>query len=375
MTTTETVVLPCGTLRLTVEAAAVPLRELCGFGCRRSRKRGFVFVSKVLGKHVPVRPRVMADTHALLAIPLLDLPGPVAFVALAETATGLGQGVFEEIVRCTGRADVVFLHTTRYRLAQPPAFGFEEPHSHAPDHLLYQPTDPAAADLFRRAKTLVLVDDEISTGRTLLNLAAAYRRVNPELADVRLVCLTDWLGPVRRAGMAAEVGGPVAVHSLLRGGFTFDPDPAFDPGPAPDVTGRDDRKDHRLPTNHGRLGVRGPLAYDLDGLIEAAGVRPGERVLVLGTGEFAHPPYRLARRLEERGWDVVFQSATRSPLRPGGDLGAALSFTDNYGDDMPNYVYNVADRTYDRVLVGYETRPLPPAHRLPALLGAAVVHF
>lgn len=371
---THTITLPCGTLRLAVEAAELPPAALCGFACRRSRKRGFVFVSRVLGKHVPVRPRVIADTHARLAAKLLDLPGPVAFVALAETATGLGQGVFEEVVRRTGRRDVVFLHTTRYRLARPPALGFEEPHSHAPDHLLYEPVEPDCADLFRRAASLVLVDDEISTGRTLLNLAAAYRRVNPRLAAVHLVCLTDWLGP-RRAALAAELGVPETVHCLLRGGYTFDPNPAFDPGPAPDVTGRGDRKDSLLPTNHGRLGARGPLPYDLDAMIAAAGVTPGERVLVLGTGEFAHPPFRLARRLEERGWDVWFQSTTRSPLVGGGELGAVLEFADNYGDDMPNYVYNVADRRYDRVLVGYETRPLPAGHRLPALLGAAVVEF
>ncbi|HYH65003.1 MAG TPA: phosphoribosyltransferase domain-containing protein [Urbifossiella sp.] len=363
---TRTVELPCGTLRLVVEAADRPLDHLCGFAARRSRKRGFVFVSRVLGKHVPVRPRVMADTHARLADKLRNLPGPVVVVALAETATGLGQGVFEEL----RRPDALFLHTTRYRLSRPLAFGFEEPHSHAPEHLLYEPAD----DLFRRAESLVLVDDEISTGRTLLNLAAAYRRLNPRGAAVHLVCLTDWLG-ARRAALAAELGGPVTVHSLLRGGFAFDPDPAFDPGPAPDVTGRGDLKDALLPTNHGRLGVRGPRDYDLDAMIADAGVKPGERLLVLGSGEFAHPPFRLARRLEERGWDVLFQSTTRSPLVGGGELGGVLEFADNTGDDMPNFLYNVAGRTYDRVLIGYETRPLPAAHRLPEMLGATVVNF
>jgi hypothetical protein len=110
-------------------------------------------------------------------------------------------------------------------------------------------------------------------------------------------------------------------------------------------------------------------------MIARAGVAPGERVLVLGSGEFAHPPFCLARRLEERGWDVRFQSTTRSPLVGGGELGGVLEFADNTGDDMPNFLYNVADRSYDRVLIGYETRPLPAAHRLPAMLGAAVVYF
>lgn len=369
--TTETIQLRAGTLRLMVESAEMPLRDLCGFASRRSRKRGFVFVSRVLGKHYPVRPRLMGETHARLAAKLESLPGPIVLIALAETATGLGQGIFEQLLRNTRRDDVLFLHTTRYRLRRPLAFEFVEQHSHAPDHLLYEPDD----DQFRSARTVILVDDEISTGRTLMNLAAAYRRLNRQVESLHLVCLTDWLGPARRAGLGVELDVPTTVHSLLRGGFTFEPDLAFDPGETPNVVGRGDIKDELLQSNHGRLGLRESREYELDAMIAASGVQPGERVLVLGSGEFAHPPFRLARRLEERGWDVHFQSTTRSPLLVDGDLSSVLEFTDNYGDAMPNYLYNVADRRYDRVVIGYETRPLPPEHTLPAMLGATAVYF
>src|SRR5947209_19859747 len=83
--------LQSGTLHLRVERAAFALDELCGFASRRSRKRGFVFVSKVLGKHYPVRPRVMEDVYhrlaAKIASPSSFLPGPVPSIAPAETAT------------------------------------------------------------------------------------------------------------------------------------------------------------------------------------------------------------------------------------------------------------------------------------------------
>ncbi len=367
----RTVSLRCGTLRLHVEHAEMPLDELCGYASRRSRKRGFVFVSKVLGKHYPVRPHVMAATHDRLADALGGLSGPAVFIALAETATGLGQGVYESWLRRTGRDDAIFLHTTRYRLDRPLALGFDESHSHATQHWLYE---PAAADdvrLFRTARTLVLIDDEISTGRTLAELAAAYARLNPAVADVRLVCLTDWLGLAGRG----RLGAKTAVHSLLRGGFAFDPEPAFDPGPCPVATGRGEVKDEYLRGNHGRTGHRGAVIYDLEALVRASGVRPGERVLVLGTGEFMHPPFLLARRLEALGCDVHVQSTTRSPLLVDGDLSSALEFVDNYHDRIPNYVYNVADRRYDRIIVGYETQPLPADHTLPARLGAVPVFF
>src|SRR5262249_37990777 len=110
----KTVSLRCGTLHLEIERADMDLEELCGYASRRSRKRGFVFVSKVLGKHYPVRPRKMAEVHARLAERLDDLPGPVVVIALAETATGLGHGLYESWLRLNGRVDSLFLQTTRY---------------------------------------------------------------------------------------------------------------------------------------------------------------------------------------------------------------------------------------------------------------------
>jgi len=44
--------LPTGSLEFIGDPAnEFPLTDLCGFGARRNPKRGFVLVSKVLGKH------------------------------------------------------------------------------------------------------------------------------------------------------------------------------------------------------------------------------------------------------------------------------------------------------------------------------------
>src|SRR5688500_20128960 len=83
--TTHTVSLRGGTLTLTVERADLPLAELCAFGTRRNPKRPFLFISKVLGRHIPVRPSVMLDVHERLAAKLGDLPGPVLVIGMAET--------------------------------------------------------------------------------------------------------------------------------------------------------------------------------------------------------------------------------------------------------------------------------------------------
>lgn len=364
----HTITLRCGTLTLNVEHAELPLEELCGFGSRRSLKRGFLFISKVLGKHIPVRPSVMRGIHRRLAEKLVDVPGPALLIGMAETATALGQGVFEELLEMTGRDDILFLHSTRYHFDRPLALTFDESHSHATDHRLYQPAHPDDARLFASARSLVLIDDEISTGRTLAQLGKAYRHLNPALDAVHLVCITDWTARVQRIKLVMAMGGKVVSHCLLRGEFSFLAGEAFDPGPIPDVTGKGDLKDALLPSEGGRFGLRWKGQLDLDRLTAEAGVRPGERVLVLGTGEFSFLPYRFALHLEESGHDVQYQSATRSPILVGEDVGSSLEFIDNYHDEMPNYLYNVADREYDRVLIGYETHPLPASHRLPEML-------
>ena len=351
------------------------MEELCGFGSRRSGKRRFVFVSKVLGKHYPVRPRRMGEVYASLAARLQPVSGPTVVVALAETATGLGQGIYECLLHTTLHPDLLFIHSTRYCLSHPVALRFEEGHSHAPDHFVYEPLFPADARLFATASTLILVDDEVSTGNTLVNLAQAYRRMNPRVARVQIVTLTDWLDASGRSAVIDRIGVPTSFHSLLRGSFVFHENDDFQPEAASSAIGRGDIKDHCLSSNFGRLGIRGSVDFVFDDMLRGVKLCAGQKLLVLGTGEFLHSPYRLARFLEERGFDVHFQSTTRSPLLSGEAIASSIEFTDNYFDEIPNYAYNVGGRHYDRVLVGYETNPLPKSHQLPRLLDAHPVFF
>jgi len=369
------IALRCGTLRLRVDRADLPLEELCGFASRRSRKRGFVFMSKVLGKHYPVRPRVMLDVYRRLAKKLAGLPGPVVFVALAETATGLGQGVFHSWASEHERSDAMFQHSTRYRLRHPLALTFDESHSHATEHLLYRPVDPIHESQFRTAATLVLIDDEMSTGRTLVKLAQAYRRQNTALRCVHLVCLTDWLGQSRRREIAGEIGLPTSFHSHLEGEYALDENDDFDPGPIPNAGGPGDFKDSFLTNNHGRLGIDAAAKFDVTRKIREANLQTGQSVLVLGTGEFTYLPFLLASSIESLGFDVHFQSTTRSPLLVDRDITSALEFSDNYHDGIANYIYNVCDRRYDRILIGYETATLPTDHCLAEKLRANSVFF
>ncbi|MEO7496849.1 MAG: TRSP domain-containing protein, partial [Massilia sp.] len=107
----------------------------------------------------------------------------------------------------------------------------------------------------------------------------------------------------------------------------------------------------------------------------AASIKPGERALVLGTGEFMHPSYLLAAALEQAGIAVKVQSTTRSPILTWGAVGSALRFADNYGEGVTNYLYNVSRDQYEHVFICHETAPGDALYDLAAALDARLFHF
>jgi adenine/guanine phosphoribosyltransferase-like PRPP-binding protein len=419
---------------------------LLGLALRRNPRRAQLLVSRVLGKHVPTDPRlvraaglvlgglvadVLADRstrplpvellHAAVAgdpVAAMRLHGsaeravePVPRDALvlgfAETATALGHCVAEAL----GGAD--YLHSTRRPAPHLPiAGGFTEDHSHATEHLLV-PADPG---VLRGGRPLVLVDDELSTGRTALNTITALHRLAPRaryvvaaLIDVRpeqhsprsaepAGATTLGIGTrgARATGVLAAgvqaLGARLDVVALARGHVVLPPDLAAratslradhgelgSAGAAEDSAGqvpprwvelRELGWPQGLPVGgrHGfRAGDHARLAAALSGLARGLGVRSAERTLVLGTEELMALPLRLAQTLADAGHDVAFSTTTRSPAivvdQPDYALRSGITFPahDDPADGPgPRYAYNLggsAEPPWDHVLVVVD----PPA--------------
>jgi hypothetical protein len=360
----RTVTLATGTLHLEVERALWPLQTLCDFAVRRNPRRAFLIVSKVLGRHIPAAPSLMrASARDLAAQVPGDLPGPVLVVGLAETAVCLGQSVFEELARRPSFAGD-FVHSTRQLVDHPLLCRFEEPHSHASAHLIYRPMDVDLAAI----RSLVLVDDEVSTGTTLVNLAEALVTHLPRCERIVAASLTDWSGGGDWLGRMAR---PAVSVSLLSGRMRWEAGaaplgadaPAFDR--AAPALGR--LAQHR---NYGRLGWAGALLPlpDVD-------PPPGSALRIVATGEFTYPPFLLAERLEAAGYDVVMQSTSRSPALPGGAIGHMLAFEDNYATGLPNFLYNADGADGRASLICHETPPGSIDAALIAALRATCISF
>ena len=360
----RTVIAPiqAGQLTMAIQREELPLESCVTYATRQNPRRLYLFVSKVLGKHWPVRPRVMRDVHCRLAAKIADLPGPMLVIGLAETATALGRGVAEEAALLTGRDDILYLQTTRYHLDRPLAFGFDESHSHAPEHAVYLP-DSGLQPLFLAARSLILVDDEISTGRTLAELAKAYLAINPNLEQIAFACITNWLNATHRNELIRRLDRSLLFPALIEGSFQFEPDCTFPPPALPLFVANLNRNHDHVIADLARTGLMAGRRMNPPSFWEKVGMKASGRPLTLiGTGEYAYAPFRMALALEEAGHDVLFQSTTRSPILVGDAIASRREFLDNYGDGLPNYLYNLDS---DRLpMVIYEHPAMPDLHSL-----------
>ncbi|MEU5098804.1 phosphoribosyltransferase [Streptomyces sp. NPDC020996] len=191
------------------------LTGMLGLALRRNPKRAHLLVSNVLGKHVPQAPSVVYGHGFALGRRVRDLLGPddaraAVVLGYAETATGLGHSVAD------GLGTAPYLHSTRRPVpGVAPAGGFEESHSHATSHLLL-PEDPA---LLAGDGPLVLVDDEFSTGNTVLNTVRDLHQRYPRARYV-VVALVDMRSAAdarRLEDFAREIGARVDLVAAASG--------------------------------------------------------------------------------------------------------------------------------------------------------------
>ena len=363
MSKTPPINLATGALHLDLQPGLIPIKRLLGFAARVSSKRKFLLVSKILGKHYPVSPRVMAWSYRALARLVLNsgVGDSSLWIGMAETATGLGYGVYAAACDASLHS-ALFMQTTRYHLDGCERLAFDEAHSHATDFFLYYPEQFDYLQQFSNAKTLVLIDDEISTGRTFLRLINAYQSVNPNLQKVFIVSLVNFAHANDRQLLETGAGVEVVWVCLRHGLLDFkDSQNAAVDSITVNVSGNGECKKHLLAWP-GRSGIGAPIQLAPDVLKQLISFVPeltitmdDRPVLVLGSGECNAPAFLLGRALESEGFQVKIQSTTRSPIHVGNDIATVCQFEDNYDDGIPNFLYNLNMTAYRAIIICHET--------------------
>ncbi|MGD9888728.1 MAG: phosphoribosyltransferase domain-containing protein [Halothiobacillaceae bacterium] len=371
----QTIELPSGTLEVREAPANThALASLCCFGARNNLKRGFLFVSTVLGKHLPAKPSQMLDIHQHLAAKIHAIDqAPVVFIGMAETGVSLSYGVYEAWANKHPEQHALFIHSTRYPLNDVPALNFEEGHSHAPSQVLHLPADPAMRATLRRAQTLVLLDDEVSTGKTFLNLWHALSPHCPSIKHINIVTLTDFMGQTATTAFNQALSLPTTHISAARAEWRFSPK-TWQAPPATD-TPAPYRDDQLKPLAHlGRCGIERPLTLPPGLLHEIATLLAQypdtTPIRIIGTGEFMHIPYLLALQLEQQGRSVTLQSSTRSPILEFGPIQHTQGLDDPYGQGDAYFIYNAAPDANSLTFILHETAPNPAIRRMAEQLGA-----
>ena len=170
-------------------------------------KRSYLLVNPLQAKHIPVSPAAALEMMGALGNQVAaKYPEARLVIGFAETATAIGAAVAARL-----GPDCLYVHTTREALDGDWIL-FREEHSHAAEHRLCA---DQLADWIDRSPAIVFVDDEFSTGRTLINMVQQLRERYPRLGERRLAAasILSRVSPENQARLA-EAG--IACECLVR---------------------------------------------------------------------------------------------------------------------------------------------------------------
>jgi hypothetical protein len=397
----------------------LPLEELFVMAARRNKKRSFLFVSKILGKHLPINPSKGLLTGLLLAdrytietvgnsytaglkleeeflkekpnLPEAFIPAAISpvIIGFAETATALGQAFFAAFKKAE------YFHTTRELIAgETPIITFEEEHSHATSHRCYIPRE-----LLDNRREIVLVDDEMSTGKTAINIIRSIHAEFPR-DSYTVVSILDWRSDKdvhEFASLEAELNISINCVSLLRGNFNvtghspekeLQAEQPTDTTPFPRVekiyfdrffagsnSSYQGGKLEGIPyySNSGRFGVNELDRDSLELILSETAAELSRKIegkfrtLCIGTGEFMYIPMAIASKLEG---NVMYQSTTRSPIhivnKEAYGARYGMAFPNPEDPEIQHYLYNIAPYQYDHAMIIFE-REVPDEWLEPML--------
>lgn len=329
----------------------------------RNAKRAYLLVNPLQAKHMPVSPTEALTMMRTLGAGLRqEFPGARLVLGFAETATALGAAVASRL-----GPDCAFLTTTREAGEGPGWVRFLEEHSHAAEQKLWGGDLDA---LLQETDTVLFVDDEISTGKTLRNMVAQLTRRWPALGEKTLVAasLLNRVTPEQEEALADAgitcrclVRLPQEDHTAQVTDWTVTEAPpavlqnlSFRQEILPGEGLLDPRKTLRIGAYDSscQAVAEAMLSHTL-GPVETLG-----KTLVLGTEECMYPALRLGEKLERLGAEVCCHATTRSPIglchAPGYPIRSGWKLPSFYEEERTTYVYNLKE--YDTVIVVSDTK-------------------
>jgi hypothetical protein len=328
--------------------------------CKRKNnaKRDYLFVNESQGKHVPVSPtRVFEMVQKLYdkAYDSLSKESDILVVGFAETATALGEMFFKDAIDSPNKLDVVrYIHTTREKLDYPKLFDFQEEHSHATDQYLYSRFNTGVDFNYN---CVVFVEDEITTGNTILNFINEFEKIK-HVEHYYVLSIANWQSEEWKEKFKEHNVTAIALYNgvLKDKNYKLDVKPRYLKDYAFKTQLHYFEMEHYLPPRLGGISVYS--ARQNDNYIERVSeyikkyIGTQDIIDVVGTEEFMMFPLQVSKYLEDDGYNVSFHATTRSPIQVSGDtiISDGVKLRSSYDKDREVYLYNL-DRNYTKVVV------------------------
>ena len=320
-----------------------------------NNKRSYLLVNPLQGKHLPVSPTVALDMMKTLGDKVASkYPDTKLVIGFAETATAIGAMVAASLAE-----DCIYIHTTREDFSRDYHFiEFLEEHSHAPEQRLYF---DKLSDWLKNTSTIIFVDDELSTGRTLRNTIRQLKYKYPVLNDKKIVAASI----INRLSSENEKlfhsAGIDCEYLVKLSEQDFDVSDIITQAPKVlnSLTEPIDNKilfyginslpNPRLGVNiHNSINELNLLGNKILSLVDDS-----RSILVLGTEECMLPAIITGKILESHGYNVATHSSTRSPIGIGYHnnypITEGYQLKSFYDTNRITYIYNL--KYYDLVLV------------------------
>ena len=369
-------------LSIEIPASQPELTNLLGMALRKNKKRAHLLVSTVLGKHIPVAPiRAIEAANNMADQITAQVPKEQKFTVFgyAETATCLGANVANRLMESH---DVFYIHSTRYPVQGSKEYGsFEESHSHATSHHI-TPFDVQILDDSDRS--IVLVDDELTTGNTVMNTIRLFEsRAHHDtyfiatLTDMRTEdSLTMFRAFEEEMGISVHVVSLLATHLVIPEGSVEKAAPIIEHLKSLSETSRrangivsSSEHLYNLPSLSLGAGSEGfeRMRRYAAAIASEIPLDGQQRVLVLGLEENMFFQMLVAHEINRLGHAADFSSTTRSPVITYNDASYAIKTRIRYEveDDVePRYAYNIHKEDYDTVLLISDSVELKRSHAL-----------
>lgn len=320
-----------------------------------NKKRNYLVVNKLQGKHIAVEPTKAFKMFKELAEVVMEQypKEKILFIGFAETATAIGASV-------SSYFDAFYMQTTREVSPNVEYLYFSEEHSHATEQKLVKDDIDKVAENIDR---IIFIEDEVTTGKTILNIINILEKQYPMIKKYSVASILNGMDD---EALNKYKDREINLHYLVKTNHSnysevadkFLGDGKYIPSDISTIN-KTKVKFYEINSYMDSRRAVNTKKYQqcIDELctsvVDKLDLSEKKNILVVGTEEFMYPAMCVGRRLEECGKNVMCHSTTRSPIVVSSEndypLHSRYELRSLYDDNRVTFLYDI--NKYDSVIV------------------------